>query len=271
MESGRIKLDIHDRIAVLTLNEPDRLNAMSLPMREGCAATLRRLEAEDLCDCVVITGAGRAFSAGADLDELARRTVASELSTAAQLRRDLPRLIESLRLPTLAAINGYCLGAGLELALACTLRIAAETAKLGLPEINLGIIPGSGGTQRLTRMIGMGRAMQMITCGEPVSAAEAQAMGLVNGVHPPDALLDAAFALCHKWQSKGPISLMAARDAVLRSTDHDLHSGIDYENKLFALCLASGERDEGIRAFREKRKARFRDTAPVPMEPAPDA
>ncbi len=255
----RTKLEIEDRIAVLTLSDTERLNAMSLPMREECIALLRELEEGGEADCVIITGEGpRAFSAGADINEVARRTMIGELSTKAQLRRELPRLIEGLRLPTLAAVNGFCLGAGLELALACTLRIASESAKLGLPEINLGVIPGSGGTQRLARLVGLGRAMELVTLGEPISAPEAHRIGLVNSVHPAERLMDAAREICRKWQSKGPVSLMAARDAVLRSADADIQSGMDYENKLFALCLASGERDEGIKAFLEKRKPKFR-------------
>jgi len=256
----RIEIDIQDRIATLTLNDPQRLNAMSLQMRSECLAALRELEAGGEADCVIITGAGdKAFSAGADINEVGKRSVAAELGTEAQLRRELPRLIEHMRLPTLGVLNGYCLGAGLELALSFTMRIAADTARLGLPEINIGVIPGSGGTQRLARMIGLGRAMEMVMLGEPIDAAHAYRIGLVNSVHPAGELMDAARAICRKWQSKGPISLMAARDAVLRSADVDLQTGMDYENKLFALCLASGERDIGVRAFLEKKKARFRD------------
>ncbi len=255
----RVKVSIAERIAVVRLSDPARRNAMSLPMREQCVAALRALEAGDEADAVILTGDGdKAFSAGADLDELAQRTVAGELSTPAQLRRELTRLLETMRLPSIAAINGYCLGAGLELALACTLRIAASDATLGLPEVNLGVIPGSGGTQRLARLVGMGRAMELVTLGEPIDAEEAWRIGLVNRVCAPAELLEAARGICRKWQAKGPVSLMAARDAVLRSTDGGLVEGLDYENKLFALALASGERDEGVRAFREKRKPRFR-------------
>jgi enoyl-CoA hydratase len=255
----RIKLSVEERIAVIRLSDPERRNAMSLPMREQCLAALRELEAGGEADAVVITGDGdKAFSAGADLEELAQRTVTGELSVRAQLRRELPRLLETMRLPTVAAINGYCLGAGLELALACTLRIAADDATLGLPEVNLGVIPGSGGTQRLSRLVGMGRAMELVTLGDSITAAEAHRIGLVNRVCPKGELLATALDLCRKWQSKGPVSLMAARDAVLRSADLDLASGLDYENKMFALALASGERDEGVKAFREKRKPKFR-------------
>lgn len=258
-KDGNIELSISARIAVIRLSDPERRNAMNLPMREQCLSALRQLEASGEADAVVITGSGdKAFSAGADIEELAARTVEGELSTRAQLRRELPRVLETMRLPSVAAINGYCLGAGLELALACTLRIAAEGAKLGLPEVNLGVIPGSGGTQRLGRMIGLGRAMELVTLGEPIDAAEAWRIGLVNRVVPVPELLPVAIDICRKWQAKGPLSLMACRDAVLRAPDLDLAAGLDYENKLFALAIASGERDEGVDAFRNKRKPRFR-------------
>lgn len=259
MDFNRISVTITERIATLVIDHPDRLNAMSLEIRQEMIAVLQQLEESGEADAIIITGAGeKAFSAGADINEVKTRSVTGELSTAAQLRRELPFLLERLRLPTLACINGYCLGAGLEMALACTLRVASETAKIGLPEINLGVLPGSGGTQRLTRMVGVGRAMEMVTLGEPVSAQRAYDMGLVNAVHQPDQLMDAAKGIARKWQSKGPVSLMCARDAVLRSADVDIATGLDYENKLFALCLASGERDEGVSAFLEKRKADFR-------------
>ncbi|MSP67577.1 MAG: enoyl-CoA hydratase/isomerase family protein [Alphaproteobacteria bacterium] len=254
-----IRLEIHDRIATITLDDEARLNAMGLAMREELVAALRALEAGGEADGLIITGAGsRAFSAGADINELRTRTPASDLGSSAQLRREVPRLLETLRLPSVAAINGHCLGAGLELALACTFRLASDRVKLGLPEINLGVIPGSGGTQRLARLVGLGKAMEMVLLGEPVTAEAARDMGLVHAVHAPEALLPAAVALARKLQAKAPFALMAARDAVLRSVDADLLSGIDYENKLFALCLASGEMQEGTAAFLAKRPPDFR-------------
>lgn len=259
MDFKHIDLKIDERIAWITIDHPERLNAMSIEIRQEMIAALRELEENGKADCIVITGAGdKAFSAGADINEVKTRTLGGELSTMAQLRRELPFLLERLRLPTLACINGFCLGAGLEMALACTMRIASRTAKIGLPEINLGVLPGSGGTQRLTRMVGLGRAMEMVTLGEAIDAEEAYRIGIVNAVHPPEALTGAAIEIARKWQTKGPVSLMAARDAVLRSPDLDLAAGLDYENKLFALCIASGERDEGVAAFLDKRKARFR-------------
>lgn len=259
MSYTRIRLDIEDRIATVTLDDPQNLNAMSLVMREECIDALTCIDNDRSADCVVLTGAGpKAFCAGADIRELATRTVDSELSQRARVRRALPHLLETIRVPSIACINGYCLGAGLEVALACTLRIAADTAKLGLPEIKLGVIPGSGGTQRLTRMVGVGRAMELITLGQPITAEEARHIGLVNAVHPAAELTAAARAICRKWQALGAFALAAARDAVLQSCDVDLQTGLDFETRMFALCLASGERDEGVSAFLEKREARFR-------------
>ncbi len=256
-----IRLDIRARIATLSLSDAAHRNRMSLQMRKECMHALDSLERNDQADCVIITGEGtEAFSAGADINEVKTRTPKDEFSAKAQLRRKLPFRLEKLRLPSIASINGWCLGAGLELALACTLRIASETARLGLPEINLGVIPGSGGTQRLARLIGMGRAMEMITLGEPIGAEQAYRIGLVNAVVPQDRLMGAAEEICRKWQAKGPVSLIAARDAVLRGADMDLKAGVAYERKLFAACLASGERDEGVAAFLEKRKPKFRKT-----------
>ena len=260
MKYTRLRLDIDERIATITFDDPANLNAMSLAMREECIDALTRIDNEQSADCVILTGAGpKSFSAGADIRELAERTVQSELSTSARVRRALPRLLETMRLPSLACVNGYCLGAGLEVALACTLRIAADTAKLGLPEIKLGVLPGSGGTQRLARMVGLGRAMELVTLGEPIGAEEAWRIGLVNSIHPAAELTAAARAICRKWQARGAFSLAAARDAVLKSCDVDLETGLDFETRMFALCLASGERDEGVQAFLGKREAKFRN------------
>jgi enoyl-CoA hydratase len=258
-ENSLLRSNISNRIAILTLCDPPKRNAMSLPLRRELISTLKGLEASGAVDAVIITGDGeKSFSAGADINEVALRTPSGELSVEAQLRRELPRLIETTRLPTIAAINGYCLGAGLELALACTLRIGSSNAIFGLPEINLGVIPGSGGTQRLARFVGLGNAMEMVTTGEPISADEAFRIGLISKVVPQVDLMTCALDYCKKWQSKGAFTLMLARDAVLKSVDVDLLSGLDYENKLFALALSSPERDEGIAAFKEKRPANFR-------------
>lgn len=248
-----------EEILLVTLNRPDRLNAMRNHLRRELLNCLLQAEADPSVRAIVVTGAGdRAFSAGAEIQELQERTLHSELSRPAELRRELPRVAESLSKPVIAAINGFCLGAGLEFAMACTIRIASENAKLGLPEINLGVIPGSGGSQRLPRLVGLGWAMQMAVTGEPVSAETAARIGLVTEVVPQTQLLDRAMALARTVGAKAPVAFAAARDAVLRALDSDLATGIDYERKLFALCCATADKAEGIAAFLEKRKPQFR-------------
>jgi enoyl-CoA hydratase/carnithine racemase len=256
---ARIRLSVEDRIAVIRLADPERRNAMSLPMREQCLAALRELESGGEVDAIVITGEGdKAFSAGADLDELAQRTVTGELSTRAQLRRELPRLLETMRLPTLAAINGYCLGAGLELALACTLRIASDDATLGLPEVNLGVIPGSGGTQRLTRLVGMGRAMELVTLGDSITAAEAHRIGLVNRVVPTAALMAEARALAAALSAKAPLAVRYILDAAHVGAQLPIREAQALEAALFGLVASTDDMREGTAAFLQKRPAEFK-------------
>lgn len=254
MTEGAIAAGTDGEVLVLEISWPERRNALSRRMRAELLDRVRRAEADEAVRAVVITGAGdRAFCAGANIPELADRTLASEMGPEADLRKELPTAVERLGKPSVAAINGYCFGAGLELALGCTIRIASEDAALGQPEIALGQIPGSGGTQRLYRFVGLGWAMQMVLTGEPVDAATARAIGLVTEVHPGDALLPRAKALARLLGSRAPLAFAAGRDAVLRSTETDLLTGIDYERKLYALCMATEDRAEGLRAYAEKR------------------
>ena len=246
-------------VLVVTLNRPERLNAMRNHLRAELIEALKEAEANGGVRAVVVTGAGdKAFSAGADIAELQERTLYTELSRPAELRRELPRIAEGLAKPVVAAINGFCLGAGLELALACTLRIAAARARLGLPEINLGVIPGSGGTQRLARLVGLGWALHMVLTGEPLTAEQGLRIGLVTEITADQELLPRAKSLARLMGGKAPVALAAARDAVLRSLDMDLASGLDFERKLFAICAATEDKAEGVRAFLEKRKPQFR-------------
>lgn len=247
-------------VLVIELSRPARRNAMSLDLRRELTACLLAAEANDKIRALVITGEGeKAFSAGADIEELQQRTSASELARGAELRRELPRVAETLSKPTVAAINGLCLGAGLEFAIACTVRIACESAKLGLPEINLGVIPGSGGTQRLSRLIGMGRAMEMTITGLPISATRAEQIGLVSEAVPDDALMERAVELARLVGSKPQVAFVSARDAVLRSPDLDLTSGLEFERRLFALCVDTDDKAEAVDAFLTKRKPTFRN------------
>lgn len=247
-------------LLVVTLRWPERLNALNHQMRVDLLDCVRRAEQADAVRAIVITGDGdRSFCAGANIPELGERTLESELGgSAATLRKELPTAVERLAKPAVAAINGYCFGAGLELALGCTIRIASEDATLGQPEIALGQIPGSGGTQRLYRHVGLGWAMQMILTGEPVDARTALGIGLVTEVHPREKLLPRAKELARVLGSRAPLAFALGRDAVLRSTETGLLDGIDYERKLYAACVATEDSKEGLRAYAEKRAPVYR-------------
>ena len=242
-------------LIIVTLRRPEKMNAINHQMRIDLLDCVRAAESDDQVRGIVLTGDGdRAFSAGADIPELSERTLATEMGQSSNLRKELPTVIERLYKPTVAAINGYCFGAGLEIALGCTIRIASDTARLAQPEITLGQIPGSGGTQRLSRLVGLGWAMQMILTGEHVQAETALDIGLITEVHPPDVLLARAKELARTLGSRAPLAFVAGRDAVLRSTETDLLNGIDYEKKLYAICMASEDSREGLKAYAEERK-----------------
>ncbi|HEY3563608.1 MAG TPA: enoyl-CoA hydratase-related protein [Casimicrobiaceae bacterium] len=248
-----IERDADRGTATVTLDVAGKFNRVSMPARDELRAAFEELDRDDAIRFVVLTGAGGAFTAGGDIPGFLERS-AWHVSRLA----DNVAAPERCTKPVVAALRGYTFGVGLELALACDFRIAADDVQLGFPEVTIGMIPGSGGTQRLARLVGLGRAMELVTLGEAIDANEAWRIGLVNRVCAAEELMPTALAICRRWQAKGPVSLMLARDAVLRSADADLASGLDYENKLFALAIASGERDEGVKAFREKRPARFR-------------
>ena len=259
MAYENIVTETDGELLIATLRWPERLNAISHQMRVDLLDCVRGAEADDAVRAIVITGDGdKAFSAGANILELEERTLVSEMGNAATLRKELPTVIERLATPTVAAINGYCFGAGMEIALGCTARLASETAKLGQPEITLGQIPGSGGTQRLYRFVGLGWAMQMILTGEPVDAETALAIGLVTEVLPADRLLDRAKELARTLGSRSPMAFVAGRDAVLRSTDMDLMNGLDYERKLYAICMGTEDGREGLAAYKEKRPPAYK-------------
>lgn len=259
MERKYISYEKDGEIAVITINRPEVRNALNLQVKRECLDALREAEADQEVRVVILTGAGdKAFAAGADIVELQQRTTISEILPQANVTRELAFVLENMAKPTIAAINGYALGGGCELALACTLRIASENARLGLPEINLGIIPGNGGTQRLARLIGKGRALHMILTGEFVEAQESYRIGLVSQVVPQERLMDAAKELARKLSSKSPLAVMAAKQAVNLGSEMELGAGIEYEGKLFAILCGSADKAEGVSAFLEKRKAAFK-------------
>lgn len=226
--------------AIVSLNRPAKLNALTLEMRRTLLATMKELEADPRIRAVVIRGEGpRAFCTGSDLDELGMRTVESELGDDGELRRALHEFIERMRTPTIAALHGFVLGAGLELALACTFRIAARDAVLGLPEVRHGVIPGSGGTQRLARLVGIGWALEMILTERFLDADESLRVGLVTRVCERDELGPSAERLAQKLAALPRTTVAAAKEATMTSFRRGLHEDIEVERLWFAICLAA--------------------------------
>jgi enoyl-CoA hydratase len=250
-------LERRGRVATITINRPDKRNALNIKTREEGAAVLDELRADDSVGVVVFTGAGdKAFVAGADISEFEGRT--ANMQRQVMLGRSLFTAVDTFPKPIIAMVNGYCLGGGCELALACDIRIASEKASFGQPEINLGIIPGGGGTQRLTRLVGEGKAMELILTGEIIDAKTAFDIGLVNHVVPHDQLEAKTMEIAGRMADKGPIALRLAKEAVKLASRSSLDEGLRREVDLFALCFATEDKDEGVRAFLEKRKPEFK-------------
>jgi enoyl-CoA hydratase len=252
-----ILVDRRDRVAIITINRPEKRNALNIQTRAEGAAVLDELRADDSVRVVIITGAGdKAFVAGADIAEFAQRTALNQREV--MLERSLFNAIDSFPKPIIAMVNGYCLGGGCEVALACDIRIASDHASFGQPEINLGIIPGGGGTQRLTRLVGEGKAMEMILSGEIIDAQAALAIGLVNQIVPADQLETKTMDIANRIAEKSPIALRLAKEAVKLASRSNLDEGLRREVDLFALCFSSEDKDEGVKAFLEKRKPEFK-------------
>jgi enoyl-CoA hydratase len=249
-------LERRGRVAIITINRPEKRNALNIKTREEGAALIEELRGDDSVGVVVITGAGdKAFIAGADIAEFAGRTALTQRQV--MTNRSLFNAIDTFPKPVIAMVNGYCLGGGCELALACDIRIASETASFGQPEINLGIIPGGGGTQRLTRLVGEGKAMELILTGAIIDAQTALAIGLVNHVVPPDQLEAKTMEIANRIAEKGPISVSLAKEAIKIASRSNLDEGLRREVDLFALCFSTADKDEGVSAFLEKRKPVF--------------
>jgi enoyl-CoA hydratase len=247
-----------DGVSTITVNRPKVLNALNAQTLDELRRVILSLKHNDAVRCVIITGAGeKSFIAGADINELAVQTPVSGREHARSGQHILD-LIENLGKPVIAAINGFALGGGCELAMACTIRIAADTARLGQPEINLGIIPGYAGTQRLARLIGRGRALELLLTGDHVTAAEAHRLGLVNRVVPAAGLMDEARKLAAALASKAPVASRYILDAVNKGLDMAFADAQVFEATLFGLVSSTDDMREGTRAFLEKRKAEFK-------------
>ncbi len=257
-DTDRVSYEVKDRIARLTINRPEKLNALDHATVRAIGGAVAAAGEDQAVGILIVTGAGeKAFVAGADINELATQTPVEGAAYARAGQETFGRL-EALDKPSIAAINGYALGGGLELALACTLRVASETARLGLPETSLAIIPGYGGTQRLSRLVGRSRALEMILTAEPIDALEAHRIGLVNRVVPPGELLVAAESMARTILSRGPLALRYAMKAVHGGLDAPLAQGLALEAVLFGLTCSTEDMREGTRAFLEKRKPSFR-------------
>lgn len=246
-----------DGIALLTINRPTKLNALNRETLAELDDALSTVESEAGVKGLLLSGAGeKAFVAGADIQELAAAGAVDAQDISLRGQR-LFRRLETLSKPSIAAINGFALGGGLELAMSCTLRVAAENARLGQPEVKLGIIAGYGGTQRLPRLVGRGRAMELLLTGEPIDAMEAHRIGLVNHVVPREQLLEFCRTLLARMLENGPLALRLTMQAVDAGLNMSLDEGLRYEAAAFAVSAATGDKQEGTRAFLEKRKPAF--------------
>jgi len=245
------------RVAILTINRPDKLNALNQAVRDEVLDHLDAIETDDSIGVVVLTGAGeKAFIAGADIGEFEGRSPFDQRHSMRQPR--IFDVMSSFPKPVIAMINGFCLGGGSELAASCDIRIASEKARFGQPEINLGLIPGGGGTQRLPRLIGPGQTMRLVLSGDMIPAAEAKEIGLVELVVPAEELREKTMELAAKIAAKSPLTLQVAKQAVRASQRLAIEEGILYERDLFCLCFSSEDKKEGVAAFLEKRTAEWK-------------
>ena len=245
--------------AVATIHRPEALNALNSQVLADLAELLDTVEADEEIRALVITGAGeKAFVAGADIGEMSTLTKA-EGEAFGKKGNDVFRRLETLPIPTIAAVNGFALGGGCELAMSCDIILASEKAKFGQPEVGLGITPGFSGTQRLPRRVGVAKAKELIFSGRMIKADEAEKIGLVNAVYAPEALMDGALEMAKSFTKNAPIAVKYAKACIDRGMQMDIDDGIAVENELFAMCFATADQKEGMGAFLEKRPAAFQN------------
>lgn len=258
MDFKLIQLEQEEKVAVLKINRPKALNALNTEVLKELNCALDQLEAAADVDVIIITGQGKAFVAGADIAQM-KDLNAEEGRKFGNLGQQVFRKIEKMEKPVIAAVNGFALGGGCELAMSCDMRIASEKAKFGQPEVSLGIIPGFSGTQRLPRLVGVGKAKELILTGNMINAEEAERIGLVNKVVKSEDLMTEAFALANKIVANAPMAVRYANIAINRGIETDIETGIEIEADLFGLCFATKDQEEGMTAFLEKRKAIFKN------------
>ena len=255
MSYENILVSCEEAVGLVQLNRPGVLNALNGALMSELIAALEDLDRDETVRCIIITGNARAFAAGADIKEMA------EASAVEMLQRNWIAHWDRMRgigKPIIAAVSGYALGGGCELAMACDIIIASESAQFGQPEINIGVMPGAGGTQRLTRALGKSRAMELVLTGRYLTAREAEAHGLVSRVVPVEVYLDEAKRLAREIASKAPVAVRLAKESVNRAFELSLADGLEYERKLFYFLFATEDQDEGMRAFIEKRQAEWK-------------
>lgn len=257
MEYKSLKIEKDNGVATVLISRPEALNALNSDVLEELECAVYELENDADVNVVVLSGDGKAFVAGADISEMAGMQAmrAEEFARLGQAAFDA---IENMSKPVIAAINGFALGGGCELALACDIRIASAKAKLGQPEVGLGVTPGFGGTQRLPRIVGRAKAKELIFTGKVIKADEALTIGLVNSVVEPEQLMEVALEMAREIASKGQVSVRLSKDMIDRGIETDLNTGLKYEAKGFGLCFTTEDQKEGMSAFLEKRKADFK-------------
>ena len=252
--SPLVEASVHGQVALCRLNRPEARNALSPGLREELAERLEAYDSDDAVNCIVIAGDDEAFAAGADVKALAERSLTDEMSPSESFWRRLA----SIRKPMVAGVSGWALGGGCELALSCDMIVASETAVFGQPEITLAIIPGGGGTQRLARVIGKQRAMELVLTGRRFDAAEAHRIGIVNKVSRKSEWLDDAMELAGVVSRRPPLAARLAKQAVLAAEETGLTAGVEAERRLFGIAMATEDRVEAVQAFLEKRRPDFR-------------
>lgn len=256
--SDVVTVEKENKIAIVTVNRPDALNALNSDVLDGLKRAAEDVSQDENVHVVIVTGAGeKAFVAGADIKEMIGKTP-MQMRQFTMLGHQVMGMFAKMEKPTIAAVNGFALGGGCELAIACDIRLASDNAKMGVPEVSLGIFPGFGGTQRLTKLLGKGRACELVFTGKMIKAEEAERIGLVNKVVPQAELMNEAKALATEISSKGPLAVGLAKSAINRALEVGLDDGLAYERELVSLAFSTEDKEEGLKAFMEKRPPEFK-------------